>query len=536
MTKHVSINESSNEVKRVSNVAEEEKVNYWVSKEDIDRFKKEFQAEALLSQSRVMVTKVIIGLNQKTLEDEATRHQVDAIMSGGMQNVLQFLAQHGVELTPPSPPGTRTMTPQQAAGEQQVRNMIRQKLISEQPGGVSEEVLGRQIHQIMFMPRVKILEFLQQQQAPPPPPPRFNWIVDCSDYWVDLPPPVQQAAQTLGCTEEMWNSSEQPEESNKAFQYLSDIQKRAVLYLGSTPDQWDTIEQPIMSQDDIMMQKIQELVTAKLQSEHKFPSNEAFQGAIRQVMSLPRDKIKEFLQTPPASASVNEEPLPAEQSNPEGIMMEKIRGLVTYKLQRELNIFGPSDLLESAIDEIMSLSREQIKEYLQKPLLPKNTKLKQFNWVWDSDAQWEDLPSEIKEAAEELGFDEDSWNKTEQPEESDMGWDGLTSKQQDSAAVLGYTKEQWDGVSVEETEEADIASNDDEDAFFSSFLTESKPKGGSHYVPTDDETEFSDSETTERRTSSVDSSSQSSSKQDPFSNKLETFMSLWAFNPQNLTT
>jgi hypothetical protein len=140
-----------------------------------------------------------------------------------------------------------------------------------------------------------------------------------------------------------------------------------------------------------------------------------------EIMSLPKEKIKEYLQMPPAPkeeatpqappASV-EEPLPSEEPQPEASMVEKIRELVKFKLQRELNIFDSSELLEGAIDEITSLPREQIKEYLQKPLFPKKLRPKQFNWVRDSNTYWVDLPSEVREAAEELGYVEESWNQT----------------------------------------------------------------------------------------------------------------------------
>jgi histidinol phosphatase-like enzyme len=561
MTKHVSIDEESNQVKEFPLLPPEDKTDFWVSKGDIARFRKEVQAEDLLSSARDMVTKTIMEVNHKAEEDEETKQQVESVMSGGIERVLQFLAQHGVKLIPP--PG---MSPQETAqssnAEQQVRNMLREKLMAEQPSGLSDELLARQIHQIMQLPRNKILEFLRQPSATQPPlPPRFNWFKDCTDYWADIPPQIQQAIRVLGYNEDLWNNSKQPEESNKAFQDLSELQQKAVLFLGSTPEQWDSDEPPPSppaeepSQDQIMMQQIQELVKTKLLSEQTFNSDETLQGAIHEIMGLPKEKIKEYLQMPPAPkekatpqvppASV-EEPLPSEEPQPEASMVEKIRELVKFKLQRELNIFDSSELLEGAIDEIMSLPNEQVKEYLQKPLLPKGMRPKQFNWVWDSNAYWVDLPSEIRGAAEELGYVEESWNRTEQPEESDGMWDELSQRQQEAAAKLGYTKGEWDGVANDATSSVEgsnsIADDGpekvtdvDEEEFFSNFMSESKPKGGLQhmYVPTDDETEFSDEET-EHRT--LESSSHSSSKQDPWSHQLETFVTLWAFNPQALNT
>jgi histidinol phosphatase-like enzyme len=569
MTKHVSIHEESNQVKEFPDVSPEDKVNFWVSKEDIARFRKEVEAEDLLSSARDMVAETVMGVTNKTEEDEETKQQVESVMSGGIEHVLQFLAQNGVKLI--TPPG---MSPQESAqslnAEEQVRNMLRKKLMAEQPSGVSEELLARQIHQIMQLPRNKILEFLRKPSATPPspppsPPPRFNWFKDCTDSWAGIPPQIKQAIQVLGYNEDLWNNGEQPEESNEAFQDLSELQQKAVVYLGSTPEQWDGDEAPPPplaeepSQDEIMMQKIQELVKTKLLSEQTFSSDETLQGVIREIMSLPKEKIKEYLQMPPAPKTpqampaIVEESLPFEAPSPEASMVEKIRELVKFKLQRELNILDSSELLEGAIHEIMSLPHEKIKEYLQKPLLPKNLKPKRFNWVWDSKASWVELPSEVREAAEDLGFVEESWNQTEQPEESDRIWDELSPRQQGAATKLGYSKGEWDGVandptsSAEGEDEDEFTSNSsadggpekvvdvDEEEFLSNFMTESMPKGGLQhmYVPTDDETEFSDDET-EHRT--LESSSPSSSKQDTYSHQLETFVTLWAFNPQALNT
>lgn len=60
------------------------------------------------------------------------------------------------------------------------------------------------------------------------------------------------------------------------------------------------------------------------------------------------------------------------------------------------------------------------------------------------DEDWGDLPEDVRKAAEVLGYDEDSWEDDETPEEiDDKDWGDLTPEQQAAATTLGYDEDAW---------------------------------------------------------------------------------------------
>jgi hypothetical protein len=60
------------------------------------------------------------------------------------------------------------------------------------------------------------------------------------------------------------------------------------------------------------------------------------------------------------------------------------------------------------------------------------------------DDDWEELPSEIQEAAKLLGYTEELWDKDREPAECDKSWKKLTTAQQEAATKLGYDQKAWD--------------------------------------------------------------------------------------------
>ena len=57
---------------------------------------------------------------------------------------------------------------------------------------------------------------------------------------------------------------------------------------------------------------------------------------------------------------------------------------------------------------------------------------------------WDELPTDIKAAAQVLGYTKDHWDNSKEPEACDEDWDDLEPKQQAAATKMGYTKETWD--------------------------------------------------------------------------------------------
>jgi len=71
------------------------------------------------------------------------------------------------------------------------------------------------------------------------------------------------------------------------------------------------------------------------------------------------------------------------------------------------------------------------------------------------DYNWDDLPTEVKNAAEVLGWSSNMWDDDEEdPESYEVYWNQLAPDQQQAAVVLGYTEPSWN----EEEDE-----NDDDD-------------------------------------------------------------------------
>ncbi|KAL3930561.1 MAG: hypothetical protein SGBAC_011708 [Bacillariaceae sp.] len=476
MVKHVMIDEGSNKVKEYE-FSELEKQTKAYSKQELARFKQQFQAESLMNKVRIMVTKIVTEKEDQQSSSVVTpamvKPQVDAIMGKGVDQILNFLAENGIKLPPPPPPPPRAArttntntSPTNGDGRGKIQQMVFQKLLKETD--LSGPALANKVDLIMSLPRPKILSILQREI--PPPPPRaapvqkkpFNWIKECNDHWSYLPPPVQNALQVLGYNEILWNKNVQPPSSDKAYPELTQQQKNAVRILGCSPQEWD-------------------------ETNNSPPP-------------------------PPPPPTNEDDKTPKKPVTPEErAMMLKIKEMVTFKLQKELNITAqdPSEaiLLNRAVMEILKLPREGVQEYLQKPLLPPAIQA-QFqpppperrNWVWDSQAYWNALPPHIQDAAKVLGYDEETWNNTEQPEESDMKWRHLSIRQQEAAITLGYSKESWDEgdpdllISSTDDEEEEEDDNDETSAMADDGSDDLSDSGDEASVANDDDSSVDEDE------------------------------------------
>jgi len=433
MVKHVMIDEGSNKVKEYQ-FTELEKQTKAYSKEELARFRQQFQAESIMEKVRGMVTKIMIQKadhSRHAVTPQMVESQVNVVMNKSIDEILNFLAENGVKLPPPPPPPppppllppAPRATPARpagsaASGEHKLRQMLQQKLMNETD--LRGAALANKVDQIMSFPKPKIFSILQSPipqprtsaVAPPRPAPSttsqkrpYNWIKECNDHWDYLPPPVQEALKVLGYNETFWNKNEQPALSDKAYPDLTPHQQKAIRILGCSPQEWDE------------------------ETEDITPPQATTTTAVD-------DKKKTVI------------------SPEERAMMLKIKEMVTFKLRAELNLTGdePAELLKRAVMEILNLPKEGVEEFLKRPLLPKQVQQElfvpppptQLNWVWDSKAYWHALPPHIQDAAKVLGYDEFAWNHTEQPEESDMKWRHLSIRQQEAAITLGYTQEAWD--------------------------------------------------------------------------------------------
>ena len=57
---------------------------------------------------------------------------------------------------------------------------------------------------------------------------------------------------------------------------------------------------------------------------------------------------------------------------------------------------------------------------------------------------WEELPADIKKAAEVLGYTADKWDNDKTPEICEEDWEDLTADQKAAAIKLGYNEKKWD--------------------------------------------------------------------------------------------
>ncbi|GFH56067.1 hypothetical protein CTEN210_12543 [Chaetoceros tenuissimus] len=60
------------------------------------------------------------------------------------------------------------------------------------------------------------------------------------------------------------------------------------------------------------------------------------------------------------------------------------------------------------------------------------------------DYDWDELPADVKAAAEKLGYTKKIWDSDGEPDECDEYWKDLTAEQQAAAKLLGYTAATWD--------------------------------------------------------------------------------------------
>jgi hypothetical protein len=60
------------------------------------------------------------------------------------------------------------------------------------------------------------------------------------------------------------------------------------------------------------------------------------------------------------------------------------------------------------------------------------------------DYDWDELPKDVQDAAELLGFNKKLWNDDKEPRECGVYWRELSPEQQAAATKLGYSQKAWD--------------------------------------------------------------------------------------------
>ncbi|KAL7568012.1 hypothetical protein ACA910_004596 [Epithemia clementina (nom. ined.)] len=60
------------------------------------------------------------------------------------------------------------------------------------------------------------------------------------------------------------------------------------------------------------------------------------------------------------------------------------------------------------------------------------------------DLDWDELPPNVRSAAQSLGYNEHMWKNNLEPAAADRGWRRLTPEEREAASMLGFDKEKWD--------------------------------------------------------------------------------------------
>jgi len=354
-SKQVNFNDGGNSTKEFEKVSDQDKGSIWYSKEE----KELNRAELMVEQGKALVTKTVLEMEEhrgQTEDSEQVQAAVQTVLDQGVDGVIDFLAKHGQGMQLPTYPrasappaeGGSAMTGEETAtadeqAKQQVRELVRLQVVVLMQSGVasfvSQEDLEKKTDEIMKLPRMEILRFLEQKPTlpasknPVKPPAPYNWMNDGKHAWEDLPIPVQEAAKVLGYDAESWVTKVQPEQSDKVWEDLSEAQQQAAIRIGFNSFSWDGIE-PSEQED-----------SERYMEDSDSSSSESDD-------SDDDEETKEFI--------------------PEEAMKNQVRALVKEKLL-EASAFN-EDNVDPTVEAVMELPKPQIMAFLKHPLPEEWTK------------------------------------------------------------------------------------------------------------------------------------------------------------------
>lgn len=346
-SKRVGFDDGSNSTKEFEKVSSEEKGSIWYSKEEKESNRKEW----MLEQTKTLVTKTVLEMEEhkgKAEDDEGVQAAVQAVLDKGVDGVIDFLAKQGEDMgllpthsrNPPDGEAAANngdaspTTSADAEAKQQVRNLVKHQVVVLMQSGVaqfvSQEDLERKTDEIMKLPRVEILRFLEQKPKLPAsnksmkPPAPYNWMNDGTHTWEELPVPIQEAAKVLGFDAESWVSKVQPEASDKVWELLTNEQQEAAIRIGFNPYTWDGVEPSEVGEsehyleddsdsssdddsdddeekdddpEEAMKNAVREMVRQKLLDAEAF-NEDNVDATVKLVMELPKPQIVAFLKHP----------------------------------------------------------------------------------------------------------------------------------------------------------------------------------------------------------------------------------------------
>ncbi|KAL3930562.1 MAG: hypothetical protein SGBAC_011709 [Bacillariaceae sp.] len=369
-SKHVNFDDDNNSTKEFERASTEEKGDLWYSKEEKESNRKEVQAEVMMEHSKAIVTKTVLEMEEykgQTEDSEEIQAVIQNVLSQGVDGVIDFLAKHGngaqlpmfnrasarTKSADPVSPATKFSVEENEATDaearKQVRDLVKHQIVVLMKSGrvdassISAEDLEKKTDDIMKLPRMEILKFLEEKPVLPAstnaakPPLPYNWVNDGKHGWEDLPPPIQGAATVLGYDAESWNEKKQPEKSDKVWEDLSNEQQEAAIRLGFNPFSWDGIDPSEQEESERYLDD-----DSSSSSSSSSSSDDSDHGE------------KESTEEEETAAS------------PEEAMKNTVRDLVKAKLL-EAEAFN-EDNVDATVDTVMELPKPQIMAFLQHPL------------------------------------------------------------------------------------------------------------------------------------------------------------------------
>ena len=222
-------------------------------------------------------------------------------------------------------------------------------------------------------------------------------------------------------------------------------------------------------QEDLLMGKVKEMIQQKLQAQSPDLSEEELQTRVAQLIKGGNDSIVKFMVS-------NQETILTEEDQR---MMTLVRKLIKEKLI-EMDVCSgeteeeAAEQLTSKVNMIMMMPKNRIKEFLTLPIVSKNdgdddviatetdsdddvdgsysdqhenhstlptisSSHPEFNWLVDCNDMWLDIPVDIQEILQVLGYTEELWNNYKTPPQIKYKeWNSLSISEQEAAVQLGF--------------------------------------------------------------------------------------------------
>jgi len=281
--------------------------------------------------------------------------------------------------------------------------------------------------------------------------------------WDELPHEVQKSASTLGYTKVMWESNREPDSTKKSWKDLTEAERTAAVFLGYNEKKWNGAEdgeQYNKYDFDDLPTKVKE--AAKLlgftssiwDNDEKIPIQNkdwvnltaAEQSA---AYTLRYTKEKWENESDSSSSSSDNSVFQAIKAMPD-ILEEKV-DTPTNPKEKVVDYDDFADNAAPWDEPLLSCSCSTISETCipslnegQSMIGNRKCQNSRLSVTKYGDYRFEELPSDIQQAALVIGFTRSTWDRNLFIPRKSKTWDRLTPKEMIAALSLGCTEEKWE--------------------------------------------------------------------------------------------